>query len=185
MGNLGERRGSDLVPDLARGAVVADQLRKLRFQLGIAPHERIVLLIGNLAAHRWRLRHGRAGRASRSGATHNASRMSSFAASGSERRLASLMALRDHQIIPPNPLVQGRGGFRVRFPLLGQGSGRGVVRLQRGHQTPSSNRSACARASGVTSAPESIRAISSCRPASSSSSTLVFVTVPLEALAIR
>ena len=50
--------------------------------------------------------------------------------------------------------------------------------------TPSSNRSACALASGVTSAPLSIRAISSCLPLTSSKVTLVRVTVPSEDLAI-
>ena len=53
------------------------------------------------------------------------------------------------------------------------------------HHTPSSKRSACARASGVTSAPLSIRAISSCRPSASSRTTEVFVTRPLDAFAIR
>lgn len=51
--------------------------------------------------------------------------------------------------------------------------------------TPSSSLSACARASGVTSAPLSIRAISSCRPSASSRPTLVRVTVPSDDLAIR
>jgi hypothetical protein len=50
----------------------------------------------------------------------------------------------------------------------------------------SSSRSACALASGVTSAPESIRAISSRRPASIEQRYAGAVTVPsLEALAIR
>src|SRR3546814_10418771 len=47
-----------------------------------------------------------------------------------------------------------------------------------GHHTTSSNRSACARASAVTSAPESMRAISSRRPAGSRARTPVRVTVP-------
>ena len=51
--------------------------------------------------------------------------------------------------------------------------------------TPSSRRSAWARASGVTSAPDSIRAISSCRSSWSSRRTEVFVTVPSLDLAIR
>ena len=50
--------------------------------------------------------------------------------------------------------------------------------------TPSSKRSACALASGVTSAPDSIRAISSWRPAASSRTTPVRVTVPSDDFAI-
>ena len=49
----------------------------------------------------------------------------------------------------------------------------------------SSRRSACARASGVISAPDSMRAISSWRPAPSSRATEVRVTVPSLDLAIR
>jgi hypothetical protein len=50
---------------------------------------------------------------------------------------------------------------------------------------PDSKRSACAPALDVTSAPESIRAISSCRPTLSSSLAEIFVTIPEDALAIR
>ena len=50
--------------------------------------------------------------------------------------------------------------------------------------TPSSNRSACARASSVISAPDSIRAISWRRPAASSRTTPVRVTVPSDDLAM-
>ena len=41
-------RGADLVPDLPRRAVRPDQLRKRRLERGIAPHQRVVLGVGNL-----------------------------------------------------------------------------------------------------------------------------------------
>ncbi len=132
MGDLGQRRGRDRMPDLARGRIRAHQLRKRRLQLGIAPHQRVIFLIADL---------------------------------GRILGVIQPVVLRDGAR-QPHQLIGGLGFCDVRA------------------HTPSSNRSACARASGVTSAPLSIRAISSWRPASSSRATLVRVTVPSELLAI-
>src|SRR5688572_14237391 len=73
------------------------------------------------------------------------------------------------------PVVPG-DGFRQPHQLIG-GLGFGQIA-----HTLSSSRSACARASWVISAPESMRAISSFRPGASRSATLVRVTVPCEVL---
>ncbi len=131
--DLRQRRGGDRMPDLAARRIGAHQLREGRLELGIAPHQRIVFLIGDLG------------------------------------RILGMI----------EPVVM-RNRLRQPHQLVG-GIGFGHPGL---HHTPSSSRSACARASGVISAPLSMRAISSCRPASSSSATLVLVTVPSELLAI-
>ena len=45
--DLGEMRGRRRA-DLPRRAVLADQMRELRFQRGIAPHQRVIVGVGNL-----------------------------------------------------------------------------------------------------------------------------------------
>ena len=100
------------MPDKLARAVIPNEMRERDLKLGIAPHQRIIVRVGNL------------------------------------RRILGVIAT-----------VVMRNGLGKAHQLVGGFS------FGSRHHTPSSKRSACALASGVTSAPDSMRAISSCRPA--------------------
>ncbi len=46
--HFAQRRSGDLVPDLARGRIRPHQMRERRLELGVAPHQRVVLGVGYL-----------------------------------------------------------------------------------------------------------------------------------------